>query len=241
MVKESKSLTWFNENVVENQEDILMVSELAARVIEDKLRIGLTSKPHIPMIMYCKVIEACFEVIKEKSVKFDELKINLANRLEIGFSNIRDDDAEKQGNFGVHINHIPLSKPKHIDEDEDDNTIELCTKWNAVNVVSNPEIIRTISVKAKDLIETATGIKLQDAEMVMPIFCLTHDQLISYINIKLTESKDDSFELNIGGLFDIGISFDPESDDDVVIYYLTSVSSRLEPKNDAKALDQVTE
>ena len=94
--------------------------------------------------------------------------------------------------------------------------------------------MKEIEAKAVSRISSILGTKLVTSEMILPLFCTIHEQIISWIRIKRVDSGKSSYELDVCGLYDIIIC---ETDDgDEKIEYSPSVYGKLELKSDSDAL-----
>lgn len=228
----SKSKEWFEENVIENREELLQVGELANRLLHDKISLAIPD-PQITIAMYCNIFETICKVVAKREDEWDEFCVNVANRLRVGYTTTDSDEEEKTGNFMVFIQHMQEQVSNDmLDEDEND-TIVLCTQWNAANIKEQTDIIKEISVEAKKQLSSMINIKAESSEFIIPTFCIIHEQLINYIRLKRVEENRSEYELNVAGLFTIGIMETDDAEEE--IYFVPSISLKLLFKNDGIA------
>ena len=145
MAKEWKnSNEWFDENVVENVEELLEVGKITNVILKDKLNLGITS-PKSTIAYYAIIFNCICEAIIEQEDKWDDFCVNVADRIKVGYTTTSSEDDEKSGNFMVFIQHVyNTSTDESLDEEEED-TVVLCTQWNAANVKAQTEIIKNIA------------------------------------------------------------------------------------------------
>lgn len=240
--KISKTKTWFLENVVEDKEDIITIAKLANRVIYEKLSIELFNE-ETTIAMYAKIFEAICEEIISKQETHPEYSLNIADRFRIGYTTTSTDDDEKEGNFMVFIQHIDgkatdiVSNDDGDEDDEQATSLELCAQWITTNIYQagneDMDILKEIAPKAKKKLSEIINLKIESHEFVLPVFCIIHSQILNYIRLKRVEDNSVSKEINIAGLYTIGIE---ETDDaEERIYYIPSVSLKRMFKNDEVA------
>ena len=229
---ESKSKKWFKDNVSENEKELIEIGELANRMLHEKISLGL-SDPMTTISIYASIFDTMCDVIVDKEKEYDDFVLNVADRLEIGYSTTSSEDDEKTGNYMVSIRHLESkSSDTSLDEDED-NTIELCTQWNAANIKTQADVIKEVASRAKKELSNIINIKIESHEFVIPLFCIIHSQILHYIRLKRVEENKTEYEINVAGLYTVGIQ---ETDDgEEEIYYVPSIALKLKFKNDAIA------
>lgn len=230
---ESKTAQWFKANVVENEEDLITVGELANKVLHKNLSLGIND-PKTTIAVYCNIFESICGIVASKEEEWSDFCLNVVDRLKVGYTTTDNEDDEKSGNFMVFLQHAekPASSNDEFDEDEDD-TITLCTQWNAANIKEQADVLKEIGSKGMKHLSEIINVKIESLEIIIPLFCYTHDELIKFMRIKRAESDDGQYELNMAGLFTIGIR--ETSDGDEEIYYVPSITLKLMFKNDAIA------
>lgn len=232
MEKLTKSQKWFVSNVVDDVKENLEIGNLANEILHKRFSIGLTN-PYTTMTIYSSILETACEVLKDMQDTHDEYSINIANHFIIGYTNTNNDDDEKSGNYMIYIRHLDNPKPDDDIDEEECDTLTLCTQWNAANITTQPEIIKEISIRAKKKLSEIIDIKFASAEFIMPMFCTIYNNIIAYIKLKRVETKETSYQLTITGMYTVIVQ---ETDDgDEEIYYKPEVALKLLLKNDASA------
>lgn len=229
---EKKSKIWFLENVSDNAEELLEIGEFANKQLLETISLGLNS-PATTIAIYSKIFETICDVVVEQEKDWSDFQLNIADRLIIGYTTTDDENDEKQGNFMVYM--LPggsTRSDKPLDDDERD-TITLCTQWNAANVKTQPEVIKAIASRGRKALDSIINIKMESDEFIIPMFCVIHSQIVSYIRTKRVELNQPEYELNIAGLYTIGITETDDAEEN--IYYVPSITLKLKFKNDAEA------
>lgn len=226
---------WFEENIHENEDDLRQIGELAMRSISDRFNLTL-NKPELVISLYAITFDTIRNVLKEKQETYPDYSINIADRLEIGYSNYDNENAEKNGNFMFSIKHLPGKKINNKDDDTNE-TIELATQWNAYNITSDIETIQEIAERTIKAIDTKIDLAIGSSELIMPIFITIHEALVSFLTIKRVENGVCEYEINMCGEFDAGVKEDDQANE--VVYFIPPVDLRLFMKDDAKATKNV--
>lgn len=230
--KITKSQQWFLDNVVENEEELKEIGDIANRTLFDKLSLQLFN-PMTTIAIYAKIFDAVCEVIVDQEDDWDDFCLNVADRLKIGYTTTSSDDDEKSGNFMVFMQHVENTQTDDSLSDEETDTIELATQWNAANVKTQADVIKTVAALGKKKLGDLMNLKVESHEFVIPMFCIIHSQIINYIRLKRIEENKTEYELNVAGLYTIGIQETDEAEEE--IYYVPSISLKLKFKNDAVA------
>lgn len=232
----TKSEDWFNKNVYDNKEELIEVGNIANAMLFEQLNVDL-SNPKTTIAAYVWILNTILDVLKSTQNENDEFCINIADRFRIGYTNISDDEEEKDGNYMIYIQHLNIPHPyeslNDVDDDEEDDTALLCVKWNASNIKAQAEIIKEISVRGRKNLSDLINIKLDKDVFVMPLFCIIHDAIVNYVHSKRVDLDDQDYQLDICGLYTIGESIDAENVPE--IYYEPSITLKLMFKDDANA------
>lgn len=233
--KVEKYLTYFNETVHENEEDIITICEAASVKIWDQIRIKFGKKADdakLIGVMFAKTYDAIIKTLQGLEGKKNYEEINFCDRFVISVSTTEDEESEKLGNFMISITDTgKIHKDIEMD-DADEDKKSRAVFWNTQNVKENPEIIREISMEAiKKLNEI--DVFLEAYEFIPPFFSIVYDSIINYIKVKRREKDAYEFEVYFMSCFYIGAR---ESDDGVDdIYIRPNIESKLGLKNDEKA------
>ena len=232
-----KYLSYFDEVVHENQEDIITICESASRKIYDQVGIKFGNKEDdakLIGVIFSKTYESIISVLKKLEATKSNEVINFCNRFNVGFSTSDNEDDEKQGNFMFFMTDLGKSH-KDVDmEDSDTSTQkERAIFWNMENAKENPEVIRDIGIEAIKKLDDEVDVKLESWEFIPPFFSIVYDAIVNYVKIKRREADEFEFEIYFMSCFYIGAR---ETEDDADVIYITpNIDSKLSMKDDLKA------
>lgn len=229
-----KYLEYFKEIVVENREELITIGTLAQKEIYEKLKIHLTD-PEVPIAMYACIFDAIRDVLKDMESKKDFFKINIANRLEVGYTSSHSspvtEDLEKKGNYTMYLKHIENNSLTEMDALET-KSVRLCTQWNAANISSSIESIKKITVKALKYLEERLSMYPGSAEVVMPIFCMIHEKMIQFLILERSAQNVFEYHINMAGCYEAYIRMMEEG---VNISFKPTIYDKGKMKNDGGA------
>lgn len=222
---------WFDEFIVNDAEDIKLIGELSSRAIHDKFR--LTLRPEPIVAIYCFTLEAILKYLKKMQEKGHKTyQINICNVISISYNNLEDDDAEKTDNFMPFIQQIadgPIPDTGITSSD----TIELCAAWNSSHISEQPDAITEIATHTLRDLKDSLNMKAADKQLIMPIFCTVHENIINYMKLKRVDLAATSYTLDIAGIYKIRVS---EVDDGTeLIEYLPAIYTKKTTKDDDMA------
>lgn len=204
--KKSKVDQWYDENIIEDHDIMQEIGEYALQHIYNCFRIKFRDYKR-PIAMYAVVFDAIREVLKEMEKTKESFSINIANRMEIGFTSSFDDgaDVEKEGNFMIFIRQIPNMATSENKDDGETQSIVLCTEWNASNISEDTQALKEIAVRAKQKLDTELDLTFDSIEVIFPVFCATHESIVNFL--KGYKAMNNSFELlvNVANVYDISI------------------------------------
>lgn len=228
----TKSQNWYTKNVREDEEDIEVIGDLARKALYDKLSINILTND-VVMAIYGSIFNVIQSYVKEQQAECSSFQLTIANRFEIGYTNTDNDDQEKVGNFMVYMKVLEnKTMDNEIDEDEE-RTIELAAQWNAANITSNVETIKEISSRAVKAVSEDVDVELGSLELIIPIFCIIHEQIVAYLKIKRAELNVTEYEINLCNLCFVGAQCDEELNE--TVYFRPTVSRKRGFKNDKVA------
>lgn len=220
--KEVKKTTfatrWFDENAVNNKEDLKIICNLTARSAEEQFCLYLKSgnTEVYAVVFYVTFITIC-DFIKKQQSKRNNFTIQIGNSINIGYTNNDDENNEKVGNFMPILEHISINRTIVDDNDsiDPDKTTQNCLRWKELNLKQNIQYYKEIQEKAYETLQREYKTSLRTSEAVIPLFCIFMDNVTEYVKIKFQELKDTDISetsMNVLGLFDIYYEFDPEDD-----------------------------
>lgn len=229
-----KSELWMEENVVNNVDEIKEIGELAHRSILDKLCINMS--PDLCIASYGIIFESILEILKSKQKEYSDFAINIANVLQISYNTNNDDEAEKMGNFMPFIQQIANGPiPDSGVDSSVQDSIEICTTWNSSHITEQADVLGEIATKAVSNLSAQLNTKTMSQSIIIPIFCLVHEQIVSYVKLQRVDSGLSEYELDVAGLYTIHAV---ETDDGTEnIEYTLGVYSKMSIKDDLKASD----
>ena len=228
-----KYIKYFEEFVTEDKEDVITICEAASKIIYDRFKLKLNAE--LLATIYSSTYYSILGELKELEKEYKDVgfHINIADRLEIGYSTTSDEDDEKQGNFQIYVRHLNSTKKNDDIADEDARTEERAVIWNATNIKEQPELLKKIAIRAKNDLEKNLEIVIGSSELILPMFISTYEALIVYLTTKRRELDEFAYEINFCSCFEIGAR---ETEDDLDEIYVTpSIASKLTLKDDASA------
>ena len=204
--KPTKIDLWYEENIIEDADLMQGIGEYALQHIYNCFRIKFKDYKR-PIALYAIVFDTIREVLKDMEKTKESVSINIANRMEIGFTSSFDDgnDVEKEGNFMIFIKQVPNMATSENKDDGETQSVVLCTEWNASNISEDVKYLKTIAVTAKQKLDTELDLAFDSIEVIFPLFCAIHESIINYL--KGVKSMENSFELfvNVANIYDISI------------------------------------
>ena len=230
----SKTKKWFAENVVNNVDDIIAIGNNAIVQMDKDISMR-PSDPEIPIMMYAQTWRAIMNYLGTQQEKNSEFEIQITDRVKTGYTTSEDEDEEKVGNFTVFIKHLePAENSDEITDPTATKTIEICTEWNARHNTHDADAHKTISTIARRHIDEFMNFKISSSEFIIPTWAIVHRQICNYI--KTSKSIEDDYgqkELNICGLYTIGVQTSDEGDEE--IYFIPDITMKRMMKDDEKA------
>ena len=231
MATRTYSQQWFDEIIVNDVDDIMLIGELSSRAIHDKFRLTLSPEPIIAI--YCFTLEAILKYLKKQQEKgHKSFQVNICNVISVSYSNLSDDEAEKSDNFMPFIQQIadgPIPDTGITSSD----TIELCAAWNSSHISEQPDAISEIATHTLRDLKDTLNMKAADKQLIMPIFCTVHESIINYMKLKRVDLGATSYTLDIAQIYKICVS---EADDGTeLIEYMPSIFTKKNTKDDEMA------
>lgn len=200
----TKAEEYFERVVVENQDDMNIIGDMARHDIYRNFRVKI-DKPQVPIAIYAVVFDCICRHLKSLQKTKDSHVIVIANRLEIGFTTSFDveenEDLEKYGNFMFFMKHIENHKLTEVDETEHKSVVR-CTQWNESNITTSISDIKEITKMACEKMASELSIQGANPEIIMPIWCTIHDKVVDYLKLKRAEKDDFEFMINMAGCYD---------------------------------------
>lgn len=178
----------------EFRQDIDQIGEMAERELRKfHIKLGFS---YVPIAFYCVVWDTILEYFKELQKTKESFGINIANRLEMGFTTSfdgEDSDLEKLGNFMIYMKNIDHASI--FDVPDSDKTVEICNEWAVKNIDTIVKEVEEITKRASQNISKKLGFHVTDPTVILAMFCTIHDKILDYLKLKREEA--DVFEVSI--------------------------------------------
>ena len=229
-----KSVQYFKEICIEDEDQLIPMGILAQKDVYDNFCVNLRF-PETVFAVYACIFDAIREVLKDYSEKQSSYSINIANRLEVGFTTTYDTDdskhMEKAGNFMFYLRHIENNSLTEVNHEER-RSVVLCTQWNASNVKSSIDAIKKICARSLKIIEDRLSLSIGSPEVIIPVFCTIHQDIVKYAMIAREQSGEFEYRANIVGCYDIYVR---QLDDGINVGFKPAIYDKGSMKHDGKA------
>lgn len=230
---------WFEDNAVNNKEDMKIICDLTARSAEEQLCIFLKSRNNeVFAVIFYATFMTILDWLRGRQGKKKNFTIEIANSINIGYVNNDSEENEKVGNFMPIMEHIGINR--NIIDDGIDNinkTSANSIRWKELNIKESIEKYDEIQNEAYNRLKKDYRIDVRTPECVIPLFCMFLDHITNYMKLKFQEvdgTDVSEVQMNVLGLFDVFYSFNP--DDNVeVLEYVPNIKMKLALKNDENA------
>lgn len=238
--KESVKLNeWVEDNIpVDDREINYNIAREAIKAIYDNFHIQFTTENTV-LAFYSKVYEAIMNYLCKRREKDSEFVINIADRLEIGFKDSDDEDCEKQGSFVPFIYNLDEGKTDFAADDPTEQSIDICTEWEASNVKTQ---IKTLHEIAKQSIELLNEIDIPNPNevIIIPCFTIIHESLVKYLknyfDIYYYKQDDiDTHEMVVNFASNFNVIVRKDAEGLTVLEIAPNVSMKVFTKSDAMA------
>lgn len=229
---------YFDENCVDNIDEVLTVCNTANSVMKDRFGIFFkdpkTKEPAPKMVasIFAMIFDAIISYLEKQESRYSEKDINICNRLSIGYSTLENEDDEKQGSFVVYLRHNSIMKNLDDFNDPMMSAKEKCVQWNSENVIDQSEDIKKICDIALDYCDKLK-VKFASSEFVMPIFITCYECLVNYVKVARRDNDEFEHEVNFVNCFTITARESENDLDDICI--TPTIDSKLKLKNDSIA------
>lgn len=238
--KETFVTRWFKDYAVNNASELKIVCDLTARAAEEQFCMFINSKnTEVYGVVFYATFLTILDSIREKQKVYNNFTIEIANSINIGYTNNDDEDNEKVGNFMPIMEHIGINR-KIVDTNstlDTDKTTANFIRWKELNIKKNVEYYKDIQEVAFEKLRKEYRTNIRTSEAVIPLFCIFIDHIVSVLKIKFKEAEGtdvSEVSMNVFGLFDVYYSFN-EEDNVEVIEYQPNIRMKLALKDDNAA------
>lgn len=238
--KEEKKSTfvtrWFDDYAVDNKEDLKIICDLTSRDAEDQFKMRLKSgNTEVYAVVFYVTFLSILDFIKTKQKTYNNFTMEIANSINIGYTNNENDDNEKVGNFQPIMEYISVNR-NIIDNTtmDEDTTTANYIKWKELNIKKTAEYYKEIQENAYEKLRSEYKVSLRTSEAIVPLFCIFLDNISNVLKHKYKEMEGtdcSEIHLNILGLFDAYYSYD-ETEDKEIIDYQPNILVKLHLKQD---------
>lgn len=235
--KETFVTRWFKDYATDNAEELKIVCDLTARIAEEQFCMIIPSNnTEVYAVIFYATFLTILDSIKEKQKVYNKFTVEIANSINIGYTNDDDEDGEKDGNFTPIMEYIGINR-KITDMDKSldpDKTISNFLKWKDLNIKTNVKYYKEIQEIAYDRCFKEYRTTPRTSEAMIPLFCIFMDHIISVLKMKFQEAQGtevSEVKMNVFGLFDVFYSFNTE-DNQEIVEFKPSIRMKLTLKND---------
>lgn len=193
------------ENLIDDVELNMTIAEVSMKLAKEKYNIGFTS-PELILGYYSVVFDTIMETLLSKRSDFSEYKINIANIIEIGYTNYGDDDeSEKIGGFCPYIYNLDNKKKDYSEVEENSSSLDRCIQWNSKNITEQVKLIKDISVAAVKNLNDIIDVPVDSHEIIMPLFILIHEQMVSTLTLTMIDSGEEEMDFNFVSCYEVKV------------------------------------
>lgn len=229
-VQEEKKKTfasnWFDTNCVNNKKELRYVCDLTARSVAEQFSMVVRSNnTEVFAVIFYATFMSIMEYIKSKQKTYSQFSMQIANSLNIGYTNNDDDENEKVGSYLPFMEYVGINRSIIHQEDDDEYTGNTSAtnyiRWRQLNTKKEVEMMKEVQNNAYQKLQSEYHISLRTEEAVIPIFCIFLDNLVSVAK-ELYKQADGTgvseVSINVFGLFEVYYSYDEEAQHEVIEY-----------------------
>jgi hypothetical protein len=238
--KDTFTTRWFQDYCVNNTREMKIVCDLTARNAAEQFNMYISSgNTEVFAVIFYAAFTSILDFIRGKQKTYNNFTIQIAQTLNLGYTNNDDEENEKVGNFMPIMEHIDATNMKVIrDERLESNTTEIMfQKWRQVNDKKNIDYYKEIQENAMKRLQQDYHTQLRTSEAIIPLFCIFLDNIVAVLkeSFRELEGTDTSeVSMNVLGLFDVYYSYS-EEDAKEIIEFEPNIMMKLALKNDENA------
>lgn len=238
--KVTAAVRWFNDYAVNNKDELKIICDLTSRSAEEQFAMYLKSgNTEIYACVFYGTFMAILEFLKSQQKVRKNFTIEIANSINIGYSNNSNEDNEKVGNFMPIMEYIGVNRNLVNSNNgmSSEMTSESFLSWKDLNIKKTAEFYKTIQENAYDKLKKEFRINLHTSEACIPLFCIFMDNITNVLKIRYQELDGtgvSEVSMNVLGLFDIYYSYDEEAGHEI-IDFSPNIMMKLSLKSDEVA------
>lgn len=222
---------WYQDCVVDDEEEIRRFADAAVISIQDRLRVEID--PKLAIAIYCGCLESYVDYLKQKQDEYPEFGIKIMDTLEIGYTTTDDEDDEKSGNFVISMYHCP-NFPTVTTNTMLEKSTEIVTQWAHTNLLGDDAVIyKELNSNAKRWLKDHYKLSLEQPELTLMIFLIVHEAIIKGMEIRRSELGVSLLSITIAGLITIQCSEDEDGGDSILFKMEPAI--KVAGKNDRVA------
>ena len=235
--KETFVTRWFRDYAVNNASELKIVCDLTARSAEEQFELVLKSgNTEVYAVVFYATFMTILDFIKSKEKIYNNFTCEIANSINIGFTNNTDEDNEKVGNFMPILEYIGINRnivddTSAIDADKTDTNF---LRWKELNIKKTVDYYKEIQEQAYNRLLHEFRTNMRTSESIIPLFCIFMDNIVSVLKMKFREAEGTDVSevtMNVLGLFDAFYSYDSDEDQEV-IEFQPNITMKLALKSD---------
>ena len=200
MLKYAKEFDFLVEGLSEeDKHDIDTILDAAIESIRLKFNIDMGKDNKILGMMFNICHMQILSILNDMVEKYDSFSINICNRLEVGYSKVKD-----KLNISKDIKYKHMDCKKNTILDHNSSSGEKIVQWNTENPISIPsldvelssEIVDKLCIRINKMMQEKYDITIGISAMIMPIFVTTYEHIISYLKTRRSEIGEFKYEVN---------------------------------------------
>lgn len=228
--KNEKLELYIRDNLIEDVDLNLKIGEVAIEDAKRRYNIRFTS-PELVLGFYGVVWNTFTRTLLSKREKFPEYKINIADVIEIGYTNFGDDgESEKVGSFCPYIYNSDSKKKDYTEVDDNTQSLDRCIQWNSKNIREQVELISDITTDAVKSLNDEISLPAGNREIIVPLFVLIHEAMVTTLTLDMIDSGEEEMEFNFISCYDLKIR---KQEDGYDFKFKPNVTMKGDVKSDA--------
>ena len=238
--KETFATRWFKEHAVNNPRELKIICDLTAESVDRQFSLKVKSdNTEVFGVIFYGTIMAILNFIRSKEKTYNEFTIEIANSINIGYTNNDNEDNEKVGNFMPILEYIGINRDLvDIETNIDSNrSARNYLRWKELNIKKTVEYYKDIQSNANQLLKEQYKVSPRSEEAIIPIFCIFMDHISNLLKKKYEEAEGtgvSEVSINVFGLFDAYYSYDEEEGKEI-IEFQPNITTKLALKSDETA------
>ena len=228
---------WFEEHAVNKTRELKIICNLTAESVDQQFSLKVKSNnTEVFGVIFYGTFMTILEYIRSKQKQYNEYTVEIANSINVGYTNNDNEDNEKIGNFMPILEFIGINRNLVDIESNIDSgrTARNYLRWKELNIKKNIESCKEIQEKAVEKLTNEFKTELRTSEAVIPIFCIFMDHITNLLKTKFKEAEGtdtSEVQINVFGLFDAYYSYD-EEDQKEIIEFQPNITMKLALKAD---------